>query len=205
VALTADSPPRILLHPTGAGESREVPNERQVLFDSMAWLPDGKRFVAFGSSPGERSRGWLIDAHDGTARPFTEEGVSVAGSRSASQVPVASPDGTRVVGRDAEGHPRVYPLDGGPSEPVPGVSEGDHVLQWTDDGGALFVGQRVGPAWKVRRLDLRTGRTTPWTEIAPGATAGLRLSSLYLTPNGRFWVHDYSRLLTDLYVAAGIR
>jgi hypothetical protein len=120
-------------------------------------------------------------------------------------VPVVSPDGTRVVGLDPEGHPRAYPLDGGSSEPVPGMSEDDRVLQWTDDGGALFVGHRVGPVWKVRRLDLRTGRATPWTEIAPRTTAGLRLSSLYLTPNGRFWVHSYSRLLRDLYVVAGIR
>ncbi|HEX9185948.1 MAG TPA: protein kinase, partial [Vicinamibacteria bacterium] len=199
VTLTADAPPRILLHPTGAGASREVPNERHVLFDGITWLPDGRGLVAFGPSPGERSRGWVIAVDDGRARPFTEEGVSVVW-----EVPVVSPDGTRVVGRDPEGHPRVYPLDGGSSEPVPGVPGAERVLQWTDDGGALFVGRRAGPTWQVRRLDLRTGRETPWTEIAPRGTAGLRLSHLYLTPNGRFWAHGYSRLLTDLYVAEGI-
>jgi hypothetical protein len=200
VALTADASPRILLHPTGAGESREVPNERHVLFDSITWLPDGKELVGFGASPGERSRGWLVDVDDGAARPFTEEGVSAGW-----ELPVVSPGGTRVVGRDPEGQPRVFPVDGGSSEPVPGAQEGDRVLQWTDDGEALFVGRRVGPAWHVRRLDLRNGRATPWTEIVPRGTAGLRLSSVYLTPNGRFWAHAYSRLLTDLYVAEGIR
>jgi len=119
--------------------------------------------------------------------------------------PAVSPDGTRVVGSDPEGRPRLYLLDGGASEPVPGVTAGDHILQWTDDGRALFVGHRAGPVWQVRRLDLRTGRATPWTEIAPRMTAGLRLSFVYLTPNGRFWAHSYSRLLSDLYVVEGIR
>jgi hypothetical protein len=27
----------------------------------------------------------------------------------------------------------------------------------------------------------------------------------YITPNGRFWLHSYGRLLTDLYVAEGLR
>ena len=70
---------------------------------------------------------------------------------------------------------------------------------------ALFVGRLEGPVWRIRRLDLQTGREAPWTEITPRETAGLRLSWVYLTPNGRFWVQSYSRLLTDLYVAEGLR
>jgi Tol biopolymer transport system component len=200
VAVTGDAPPRILLHPTGPGESREVPNGRHVLVDAISWLPDGTRLAAFGSTPDGRSRGWVIDAKDGATRPFTEEGVSFALSN-----PVVSPDGARVVGRGAEGDSRLYPVDGGASEPVPGVAAGDRVLQWAEDGRSLFVGRRAGPGWQIRRLDLRTGRGAPWTEITPRETAGLRLSSVYLTPNGRFWVHSYSRLLTDLYVAEGVR
>ncbi len=34
--------------------------------------------------------------------------------------------------------------------------------------------------------------------------AGLRLSWVYITPNGRFWIHSYSRLLTDLYTVEGL-
>jgi hypothetical protein len=33
----------------------------------------------------------------------------------------------------------------------------------------------------------------------------LRLSAVYITPNGRFWLNSYARLLTDLYVAEGLR
>ena len=52
---------------------------------------------------------------------------------------------------------------------------------------------------------LDTGDETPWTEVTPKETAGLRLSGVYLTPNGQFWAHSSSRLLTDLYVAENIQ
>jgi Tol biopolymer transport system component len=200
VAVTSDAPPRILLHPTGPGESQEVPNARHILVDAITWLPDGRRLVAFGSTPTERSRGWVLAAKDGAARAFTDEGVSFVWS-----TPVVSPDGSRVAGRDAEGRSHLYSVDGGPSEPVSGMAGGDRVVQWAEDGRALFVGRRAGPAWHIRRLDLQTGREAPWTEITPRETAGLRLSWVYLTPSGRFWAHSYSRLLTDLYVAEGLR
>lgn len=34
--------------------------------------------------------------------------------------------------------------------------------------------------------------------------AGARLSWVFLTPDGRFWVHSYSRLLIDLYAVEGV-
>ncbi len=200
VTFTGDAPPRILLHPTGTGESREVPNDRHILIDSIGWLPDGERLVAFGAAPSERSRGWVINIGDGAARGFTEEGVSVLWS-----TPVVSPDGSKAIGYDVGGWPRVYPLESGPSREISGAAADERVIQWAEDGRALFVGRREGATWRVRRLDLETDRETSWTEISPRENAGLRLSTLYLTPNGKFWAYSCSRLLTDLYVAEGIQ
>jgi hypothetical protein len=42
-------------------------------------------------------------------------------------------------------------------------------------------------------------------EVAPGQVAGARLSMLFLTPDGRYWAHGYSRMLVDLYEATGLR
>jgi hypothetical protein len=56
----------------------------------------------------------------------------------------------------------------------------------------------------VLKLDPATGRSAAWTEIRPRESAGLRLSGIYITPNGRYWVHTYSRLLTDLYTVEGL-
>jgi Tol biopolymer transport system component len=200
VTITADAPSRILLHPTGPGETREVSNSAQILVAAVAWLPDGRGLAAIGPTPTERSRGWWLDPDGGAPRPFTGEGVS-----NARLAVVVSPDGSRLVARDTEGHYQAYPLDGGPPEPIPGVADDQRVVQWAEDGRALFVGRQAGPTWTIHRLDLESGEETPWTEITPGETAGLRLSWVYLSPNGRYWVHSYSRLLTDLYVVEALR
>jgi hypothetical protein len=85
------------------------------------------------------------------------------------------------------------------------MAEGDRPIEWAEDGRSLFVGRRSGPSWQIRKLDLASGQSRPWTEITPAQTAGLRLSAVYITPNGRYWTHSYTRLLTDLYVVEGLR
>ena len=38
----------LLLHPTGAGQTRKLPNPDNLVFDSAAWLPDSRYVVMFG-------------------------------------------------------------------------------------------------------------------------------------------------------------
>ena len=118
-------------------------------------------------------------------------------------IPV-SPDGSRAVLGDPRGGFSLFRTDGGPPEPIPGLATPDVPLELCDDGRSLFIGHRDGATWHVLKLDLETGRATPWTEIRPAEVAGLRLSWVYITPNGRFWIHGYSRLLTDLYTVQGL-
>jgi Tol biopolymer transport system component len=204
LALTSTSSPprRLLLHPTGTGPSRELPNPEHLVVDSPRWLPDG-RIVLFARTPGRGlRRGYVIDPRDGSPpRSFTDEGVEPVRWWA---IP-ASPDGTRVVARAANGLVCVYRLDGGAPEPIGDLSPLDLPLEWTADGRALFVARLGELPWKVRRRELATGRETPWTEIAPGQVAGARLSQVFLTPDGRYWAHSYSRMLVDLYAATGIR
>jgi Tol biopolymer transport system component len=202
LALTPEEHRRLLLHPIGPGELREVPNPSGIQVDVPAWLPDG-RLVAFGAAPGQLSRGWVLDPDGkGPARAFTAEGVGITSNTAWL---VTSPDGTRVVASDEAGAYAIYPLAGGGPERVPGLGERDVVLQWTDDGKALFVARNGEATWNVRRLDLATGHETPWITVPPRDAAGLRLSRLYITRNGRYWARGDTRLLVDLYVAEGIR
>ncbi len=59
--------------------------------------------------------------------------------------------------------------------------------------------------WRIRRHEILGGRETPLTEIVAGQGAGLRLSQVFLTHDGRYWSHAYSQLLIDLYLADGLR
>jgi hypothetical protein len=88
--------------------------------------------------------------------------------------------------------------------PIPNLSPLDVPLEWTADGRALFVARAGELPWRIRRHELATGRETPWIEVAPGQMAGARLSQIFLSPDGRYWVHSYSRMLVDLYAATGV-
>jgi dipeptidyl aminopeptidase/acylaminoacyl peptidase len=167
----------------------------------MRWLPDG-RIVMFGSPAGAgHRRGYVLDPKGGPPRAFTPENVEPVRYWA---TPI-SPDGSRVVVRDPEGQISAYPVDGGTPEPLRTLEPGDVPLEWSKDGQALFVTRAGGFPWRIRRHEIGTGRETPVTEIAPSQIAGARLSWVFITPDGRYWAHSYSRLLADVYVAEGVR
>jgi len=191
----------VLLHPTGAGQTRKLPNPDNLLFDITAWLPDSRHVVMFGQAQGGMSRGYVQSIDGGPPRPFTPEGV-----RSARWwvLPV-SPDGTRVVslGRDAK--QAVTRLSDGESTPIPGLQEDELIVKWAADGRGVLAARGGGQPWQVDRVDLATGQRTRVLEVRVPDGAGLRLSLLAITPDARHYVHSYSRLLTDLYLVQGLR
>ena len=70
--------------------------------------------------------------------------------------------------------------------------------------GALR-GARHGVAWVIHRTNIATGRRTHLVDIRARDGAGLRLSMLNITPDGKYYVHSFSRLLTDLFVVDGLK
>jgi hypothetical protein len=191
-----------MLHPTGAGQTRTLPNPENLLFDTVAWLPDSRRIVMFGQRQGQLSRGYIQNIDGGPPRPFTPEGVGVRSVRWWS-MPV-SPDGTRVIGMAADGKVTIFHVSNGTSSPVTGLREDEFVVQWLKDGNLLVT--RAGRLpWIVGRLNVSTGQRAAALEIGPREAAGLRLSVLAIATDGRHYVHSYSRLLSDLFLVEGLR
>jgi hypothetical protein len=193
---------QLLLHPTGAGSTRYLPNPQKLLFDVAAWLPDSRRVVMFGQVAGQPSRGYVQDIDGGPPRPFTKEGARVSLLRW-WRLPV-SPDSSRVIARNDQGVPTIFRIDNGETEPIAGLRPDDLPVQWLADGRAILVAHGDGLPWVVERLDLATGRRTPAYEVRARDAAGLRLSMLAPSTDGKHWAHSYSRLLTDLYIVEGL-
>jgi hypothetical protein len=88
---------------------------------------------------------------------------------------------------------------------VPGLRDGEIVVQWLDGGNELLVAGAGGAPWKIERLNLSTGQRSPALEVRPRDAAGLRLSLIAFSTDGRHYVHSYSRLLSDLFLVEGLR
>jgi Tol biopolymer transport system component len=191
----------LLLHPTGAGQTRKLPSPENLVIDSAGWMPDSHHVVMFGEVHGGMSRGYVQNIDGGQPRPFTPEGV-----RSARWwlLPV-SPDGTRVVAVAKDGKQAVIQVSDGGSTPIPGLRDDELIVQWLPDGRSVLAARGGGQPWRADRLDLSSGQRTPALEVGVPDAAGLRLSVLAIAPDGRHYVHAYSRLLTDLFVGRGFR
>jgi hypothetical protein len=168
--------------------------------DLSRWLPDGRRLVLAGPTAKAPSRLYLQAIDGGPPKPFTPSGVEAVRWWA---MPVA-PDGSSVIARGMDGSLGMWRTSGEgviplklPPEAVP--------IEFTSDGRGVFVGYQTGTGWSIRQFDIASGKETPWRDIVANDRAGMRLSQIYVTPGGRHYVHSYSRLLVDLYVAQGLR
>jgi len=200
VAVPVDGYP-LFVHPTGPGSSRELSDPEKILFKVVGWL-DNTHVVGFGQKAGDRSQGFVQDINSGLPRRFTPEGATA--SARWWTLPI-SPDGTRVVGTDEQERSMIYPVKGGAPQPIQNLKDDDVVVQWTADGRGLLVAHGNGLPWVVERMDLASGQRTPATTIRAHDPAGLRLSVIAISPDAKYWVHTYSRLLSDLYVVEGLK
>jgi hypothetical protein len=144
------------------------------------------------------------DVNAGGTRPLAPEGVTAYRGR-----PI-SPDGRSVVALvpgEPRGHFVQYPVDGGEPRPIAGRDAGDRPVRWSADGRFLFVrAPGTGVPAQVDRLEVSTGRRAPWARLEPADPAGIDLiGDIVMTPDGRYYLYQASRLLSDLYLAEGLK
>jgi len=191
-------PERLVLLPTGAGESRTL-NDRLENFGGAAWLPDGKSFVFAAQEKGHAPRIRVQDLKGGDPRPLSPEGVWIRLTTNP-----LSPDGKLVLGFRGGTKASLYPLDGGEARPVAGLEIGDWPIQWSEDGRFLYVHQRLGIPNRVWLLDPKNGEKRPWLEIKPGEPV-IEFPVLLMTRDGKSYVYGARRIFSELYLVEGLR
>jgi eukaryotic-like serine/threonine-protein kinase len=198
LALRPGNPTQLQVLPLGAGDVQVVTRD-DINHHWATWCPDGTCVVFSGNQPGRGIRLYLQPLDGGPPRALTPEGIRITWH------PV-SPDGRTVAAVGPGERVILYPLRSGDPQPVRGFVEGDRPFRWSADGRALFLlrdGELPAP---VFRLDLATGRREPWKEFMPSDPAGVGLiNPVFLTPDGRHYVYSFRRVLSDLYLAEGIR
>jgi Tol biopolymer transport system component len=203
VLAAPDEHNKILMIPTGPGSPRALPVGSLEEYDLFTWLPDQKRIVL---SAKERNHGWRCYVQDlagGSPRPITPEGVATFWM---STKLVVSRDGRYLIAEPDDRIPALYPIDGGQPQPIRGVIAGDDPVQWSADDRFLYV--RSAESWpaKVYRIDLASGRSELWKELAPADRAGLvNVGTVRITPDGSSYAYSYVRNLSQLYVVEGLR
>ncbi len=199
---------KLVLVPTGVGETRTLPS-----FGLQYWyggfLPDGKRAVLVAAEPGKGTRVYL-QALDGKTPP---RAITPEGTVQQNQAIVISGDGKWVIAMmrasesDAGGDTlMMYPVDGqGQAKPVRGALPGEIAAQWLQDGKVLVYRRGELPL-TVYKLDPETGKREPWHKFVPSNPAGVLLfRSIYVTRDGKHYLYETRRVLSNLYAIQGLK
>ena len=204
VLVTTFTPPEFQIVPTGAGERKRFKLDLSQ-YQAAKFLTND-RIVVEGNAPGRPSRTYVLDVRDGKLEPITPEGVP---GRIApafyDTVLLVSPDGDRIILGEGS-NLVIYSATGARIGVVPGIVSGDQPVRWADDGKTIFVAHTNGPAARVFRLDLTTGRREVWRDVAAADAAGV-FGDLrgVITPDGKAYAYGVMRIMSDLYLVDGLK
>jgi hypothetical protein len=189
---------RVVSLPTGPGEAQEVTIGAVEDILWAYWHPDGRRVLLTGAAKGQALRTHVVDpAAGGEPKPVTPEGLwMIAISRDGDKL--------ATVGTNKPIH--IVSLATGQAVELRGSVAGDRPSHFSADGRSLFVFRRDEVPCKVWRVDLASGRRELFRELLPGDPAGVvALNEVQVLPDARGYVYSYFRLLSELFVAEGLR
>jgi eukaryotic-like serine/threonine-protein kinase len=205
VRIRAGRPNELGLVPTGAGEERRI-ELGSFSPESATFLPGGAGRLLVGGQLADGKPGlYLVELSDASSSPLAPEGW---------RWDAISPDGKWILCHRQE-QLALFPLEGGVARPLSlpdarredleKLGALDNVAGWADDDHTVFTSTSGVPG-RLFRLDLRTFRATLWREVTPPDVAGVRaVSPNLISPDGKSYVYTFRRVLSDLYLAEGLK
>jgi Tol biopolymer transport system component len=190
--------PKIVLYPTGPGESRVLPTPGLRL-QSADWTPDGKQILFDAQEASRGVRVFVMDVSSGKYRALTPEGYRVRPHGS-------SPDGKAAILAGPDRRLYLYPLEGGEPTPFAGMTLADRPVRWSGDGKSFYYIRAGDMPRRLYRLDLSAGNTEVLRSYVPADAAGVsNIGWVAITPDLSAYAYSYVRVLSDLYVVDGLK
>jgi Tol biopolymer transport system component len=194
---------QLIEYPTGPGEQKiyalrglRVPGPENTGDRIATWLPDSRHFLVTASAPGRPRRVYLVDSQGGDPRPLTTDGFSL----------VDVVDARRFIATQPDGSLSVRSIEGDEVASIQGVSSGDTVVGAARAGWVYAVRDNHLLPAKIDRVEFATGRKEAWKQIAPPDLTGVvGLDAIRITPEGNAYTYSYGRVLSDLFVADGLK
>ena len=187
---------RMILLPTGAGESRTVSIGALERLHRAYWFPDGQRLLMVANERGRAARLWVLEMAGGTPRAISPEGTSVDAA--------ISPDGRWVAARLGSVL-TLFPVAGGATRPVTGVNPNELIARWTPDGAGLYVYDPTRMPVPLMRADIATGQREQVRETAASnASSVFGIQYLFLTPDLKEYAYASLHQDSELYLVDGL-
>jgi len=196
LAVVQSLPPKLLIYPTGAGETQQLERGAMEHYDTAEWFRDGKSVLVSGNEPGKGVR-FYVQQPGGPPRPVTPEGTRDG---------LLSADGKLLLARGPDGNYSIYPIAEGERKPrpVPGLTPDDILALWTQDRLSALVYRRTEIPFRLERVDLATGRRTLFQEFAPADRTGLlSLREIFVTDDLRSYAYTAYYQVSSLFVSDG--
>ena len=196
-AILLTTPPQIVLHPIGTGESRQLSLGNIVAAHDVSWFPDGRHLLLVAATEGQALRTYQMDTIGGKPEavgPADWRGVAVAN------------DGIRIAGNKPSGDAIVFNEKTQKVQGVPGITAEDSLQKWTEDGKSLLVHSGTIAGAQVYRVDVATGKRTLLRTVQLNDKAGSvnKLRLLYADKSNTY-VYGMRRIVGSLYVAEGLK
>jgi|GEM_PF-137512 len=197
IAVKANGEEALTILSADTGETISLRHSGIEQIDQAAWLPDGSSLLFIGNEIGRPGRTFLADKAGRDAKPVTPEGL--AGT-------VVSPDGRFMFARNVSGEARIVSLDGQEETVVNGLQEGEEVVRWHPDGGALLIYNPMSLPIRIWRLEPQSGRREIFHEIRPTSLAGVLGRVIVLaSADAKSFVYGLPRRFSDLYLVEGLK
>ena len=200
LAVVQSVPPKLLIYPTGAGETRQLDRGAIEHYATAQWFRDGRRVLVSGNELGKGTR-FYVQEPGGTPAAVTPEGTRDG---------LISADGKFVLARGSDGKYSIYPIAVGQSEgqfiekprPAAGLTEADVLAQWGTDGRSVLAYRRAEIPYRLERVDLVTGERTLFKELAPADRTGLlSIREVFVTDDLQSYAYTAYYQVSSLFVS----